>query len=100
LLLVDGEETSALTRSTLGTELQIQVVVRAKVENAERDTVLALREFCELLFYFWAPPRARRVAGVDRVWLKTTVDVPFDPVELKTTRLFFALATLSFGITR
>ncbi len=99
-LLVKAEETNVLNRVLLGTEMEIEVVVRKKIADTDRATVLALREFCETVFYFWAPPNERRIASVNKVWLTTVVDLPFSPDDLRTNHLFLAIATLTFGITR
>lgn len=99
LVLPKGETTSILNRVQLGTELEIEIAIRAKLPNKERSTVLAIRELCDSIFYFWATPAARRIDSVNKVWLRTELDQAFDSEGLSQLR-FQAVATLTFGITR
>lgn len=99
LLLIKSEETSSLNRALLGTELTIEMVVRCCMKDSKKDTILPLRELCESLFYFWAPPQERRVSSVQKVWLRTVVDMPYSVPDLGTN-LFTAVGSLTFGITR
>lgn len=99
LLLIKSEETSVLNRVQLGTELTIEMVVRTTVKDTSKDTLLPLRELCESLFYYWAPPRERRIASVQKVWLRTNVDMPYSVPALGENQ-FTAVGSLTFGITR
>lgn len=99
LLLVKAEETSVLNRIQLGTQMEIEIAIRAKLANRTKATVLAIRELCEAISYYWAPPRERRIAAVNKVWLKTRIDQVYDPAALKQN-LYQSVATLTFGITR
>lgn len=100
LLLVKSEETTVLNRIQLGTELEIEIAIRSKMANHLRATILPIRQLCDSIYYFWAPPRERRIASVNKVWLKTRVDQVYDPSCLKSERKFQSVATLTFGITR
>lgn len=100
LLLIRRETTSVLNRAILETSLDVQVVIRKKIGEADKETILPLRELAESVYYYWAPPRERRIASVQKVWTGTVVDMPYEPDELREKHLFFSIATLTFGLTR
>lgn len=99
LFVVKSESTKVLSRVQLETQLDIQVAIRKRVDATDKATISAIRELCESIHYYWAPPRNRRIAAVQKVWLETVVDMAYSPDDLKQ-HLFYSVATLSFGITR
>jgi len=100
LLLIRRAETSVLNRGICGAELDIQIVIRAKIGEADKESILPLRTLADSIYHYWAPPRERRLSAVQKVWLRTTEDMPYEPDELREKHLFFSIATLTFGLTR
>lgn len=100
LLLIRRGETSVLNRGICGAELEIQIVIRAKIGEADKESILPLRTLADSIYHYWAPTRERRLSVVQKVWLRTTEDMPYEPDELREKHLFFSIATLTFGLTR
>jgi hypothetical protein len=100
LIVPQGEDLDLDTPVNLFGDFNIDIGIRQKLTTYKKEDVTSLRQLSDAIFYYWFPRAKRRLTAVGMTWSKTQIQLAFDPTELRTKNLFFAVATLTFQGTR